>query len=75
MNKSKKNVVLYPDNKKGIYSYEYPIINGIKQYIQIRGMDKKNPLLLFLHGGPGSSLAGLCHVLQAGWEEYFTVVN
>lgn len=75
MSKLKKNAVLYPDNKNGIYLYEYPMINGIKQYVQVRGADRKNPLILFLHGGPGGSLAGLCHVLQAGWEEKFTVAN
>lgn len=70
-----KNNVLHPDNINGIYLYEYPVINGIKQYIQIRGTDRKNPLLLFIHGGPGGSLAGLCHILQAEWEKKFTVVN
>lgn len=67
MSKSKKNAVLFPDNKNGIYLYEYPVINGIKQYVQVRGTDRKNPLILFIHGGPGGSLAGLCHVLQADW--------
>ncbi len=75
MSNSKKNAVLYPDNKNGIYLYEYPMINGIRQYVQIRGTDRKNPLILFLHGGPGGSVAGLCHILQAGWEEKFTVAN
>lgn len=75
MNKSKKNAVLFPDNKNGIYLYEYPVINGIKQYVQVRGTDRKNPLILFIHGGPGGSLAGLCHVLQADWEEKYTVAN
>lgn len=70
-----KNNVLHPDNKNGIYLYEYPVINGIKQYIQTRGTDRKNPLLLFIHGGPGASLAGLCHIMQAEWEKKFTVVN
>lgn len=70
-----KNNVLHPDNENGIYLYEYPVINGIKQYIQIRGTDRKNPLLLFIHGGPGGSLAGLCHIMQAEWEKKFTVVN
>lgn len=72
---SKKNKVLFPENENGIYLYEYPMINGIKQYIQVRGENRKNPLLLFLHGGPGGSLAGLSHVLQAEWEKRFTVVN
>lgn len=75
MSKSAKNEILYPDNKNGIYLYEYPMINGIKQYVQIRGADRKNPLVLFLHGGPGGSLAGYCHIQQAGLEDRFTVVN
>ncbi len=60
---------------KGICLYEYPEIGGIKQYIQIRGENKDNPVILFLHGGPGGSVAGLCHVLQEGWEKSYTVVN
>lgn len=75
MSKSKKNAILYPDNKKGIYLYEYPIINGIKQYVQVRGTDRKNPLVLFIHGGPGGSVAGMCHILQNGWEDKFTIAN
>lgn len=71
----KKNDILYPANENGIYLYEYPIINGIKQYVQVRGENRKNPLLLFIHGGPGGSLAGVCHVIQAEWEKHFTVVN
>lgn len=75
MSKKSKQQILYPNNEKGIYLYEYVKIGGIQQYIQIRGVDKKNPLILFLHGGPGGSLAGLCHVMQSEWETTFTVVN
>lgn len=75
MSKAKKNAILYPSNENGIYLYKYPMINGIKQYVQIRGEDRKNPLILFLHGGPGGSVAGVCHAVQSGWEEKFTVVN
>lgn len=74
MNKTKKSM-LYPENPKGIYLYEYPVINGIRQYVQVRGTNKSNPLLLFIHGGPGGSLAGLTHILQKGWEDRYTVVN
>ena len=66
---------LYPDTKNGIYSYEYPEINGMKQYVQIRGCDRNNPVMLFLHGGPGGSVAGCCDFMQCGWEKEYTVVN
>lgn len=72
---NRKNSLLFPDTKNGIYLYEYPMINGIKQYVQVRGKDRKNPLVLFLHGGPGGSVAGVCHIHQEGWEDKFTVAN
>ncbi len=70
-----RNELLHPDHPNGIYLYESPTIGGIPQYIQIRGQDKNNPVLLFLHGGPGGALSGITHILHAGWEERFTVVN
>ena len=72
---SRKQEILQCYTEKGICLYETPEINGIRQYIQIRGADKKAPLMLFLHGGPGGSMAGLCHVMQPEWEHHFTVVK
>lgn len=71
----KRNEILHPSHPNGIYHYETPMINGIKQYIQIRGQDSTNPVLLFLHGGPGGAMSGITHIVHAGWEEHFTVVN
>ncbi|MGH6780980.1 MAG: alpha/beta fold hydrolase, partial [Sphingomonadaceae bacterium] len=59
----------------GIETLEQVEIGGITQWIQVRGHDTRNPILLFLHGGPGySNIAPTWHSTR-GWEEYFTVVN
>ena len=50
-------------------------INGITQWITIRGRDRRNPVLLYLHGGPGSPFMPLAWTVQRPWEDYFTVVQ
>ena len=50
-------------------------INGIEQYIQIRGNDPTNPILLLLHGGPGSPMTAMAHSFQYAWEDDYTVVQ
>ena len=52
----------------------YVPIGGIEQWIQIRGEDRNNPVLLFVHGGPGASTLTLSSGWQP-WEKYFTVVQ
>jgi pimeloyl-ACP methyl ester carboxylesterase len=49
-------------------------INGMEQWITIRGRDSRNPILLFLHGGPGAAQSGTAP-LFAPWEETFTIVQ
>jgi pimeloyl-ACP methyl ester carboxylesterase len=49
-------------------------INGVEQWVTIRGRDPKNPVLLLLHGGPGFPMSFLAP-LYAGWEEKFTIVQ
>jgi pimeloyl-ACP methyl ester carboxylesterase len=50
-------------------------INGIPQYLSIRGKDLRNPILLFIHGGPASPEMPADYTFQTPWEDYFTVVE
>src|ERR1700727_1464500 len=47
-------------------------INGIPQYLSIRGHDLRNPVLLFIHGGPASPEMPLAYTFQAPCAGYFT---
>jgi pimeloyl-ACP methyl ester carboxylesterase len=49
-------------------------IGGIDQFISIRGDDRSNPVILFLHGGPANAQSPFLREF-APWEKYFTVVN
>lgn len=59
----------------GIERLEAVRIGGIEQWVSIRGMDRRNPALLFLHGGPGYVSIPMSWWYSRGWEEYFTVVQ
>lgn len=59
----------------GIERLEAIRIGGIEQWVSVRGSDKRNPALLFLHGGPGYVSIPSSWWFTRGWEEYFTVVQ
>ncbi len=63
------------DSEKGIDEASYVPIGGIDQWVTIRGEDRNNPVLLFLHGGPGDVTNPWTLVLFAAWEKQFTVVQ
>jgi pimeloyl-ACP methyl ester carboxylesterase len=58
----------------GIVEQRFVKIGGIDQWIQIRGEDRGNPVLLVLHGGPGWPNAVFTLPLRS-WEQHFTVVQ
>jgi len=49
-------------------------INGVEQWVTVRGRDADNPVLLILHGGPGFPMSFLAP-LYKDWEEQFTIVQ
>ncbi|MFX1343243.1 MAG: alpha/beta fold hydrolase, partial [Promethearchaeota archaeon] len=60
-----------------ISSLEEITLGDLKQWIFIRGSDQKNPVLVFLHGGPGAPLLGMASSRKYDAEliKHFTVVH
>jgi proline-specific peptidase len=50
-------------------------INGVKQWIYARSENIENPVLLFLHGGPGFPGIAVAQSWQKGLENNFIVVQ
>ncbi len=64
--------IVTPNGVEDLTSLE---INEAKQWLSIRGADSSNPLLLFIHGGPGSPTMPAAWTFQRPWEDFFTVVQ
>lgn len=62
------------DHLKRVVEQRFVRLGGIDQWIQIRGEDRDNPVLLVLHGGPGWPNAVFTPCLRS-WEKHFTVVQ
>jgi pimeloyl-ACP methyl ester carboxylesterase len=58
----------------GIVEERFVRIGRIDQWIGIRGEDRDNPVLLVVHGGPGSPYSIFTPLLRS-WERHFTVVH
>jgi pimeloyl-ACP methyl ester carboxylesterase len=59
----------------GIDEGKYVQIGGIQQWITIRGEDRNNPALLFLHGGPGDATNPWGYAGFRLWLKHFTVIQ
>ena len=62
-----------PDN--GMDEAKAVEIGGIQQWITVRGRDRRNPILLVLHGGPAAPELPNRYLFEGPWTDYFTVVE
>ncbi|MDY5985936.1 MAG: alpha/beta hydrolase [Lachnoclostridium sp.] len=69
---SNKNKI---DTESGIQESTYIDIDGMKQYIQIRGESTENPVMIFIHGGPASPMGYVSAYYQRELESELTIIN
>jgi pimeloyl-ACP methyl ester carboxylesterase len=60
---------------QGIEEVRQVGIGGTTQWVSVRGNDRRNPILLYLHGGPGAAEMVESYGYQRPWEDFFTVVQ
>src|SRR5882672_4311073 len=58
-----------------IHSSEAVEIGGIKQWVSIKGDHPSDPVLLFLHGGPGNAAMGYAGRFTGELQKHFVVVQ
>lgn len=62
-------------NPNGVEELRQVRLGGVDQWISVRGRDRRNPILLFVHGGPGAPEMPVSWLYQSPWEDFFTVVQ
>lgn len=60
---------------EGIEVLETVTIGGVEQWLSIRGQNRSAPILLYVHGGPGSAMMPFAHGFQDPLEHHFVVVQ
>lgn len=58
-----------------VHEEGYVQIGGIQQWVTIKGGSCANPVILFLHGGPGNPLSPYASAAYGAWEKDYTLVQ
>ena len=64
----------YIDTSKGVNESSYLEINGQEIFVSIRGRDINNPVIVYIHGGPGSPDSAIMPVFTDPLIDDYTVV-
>lgn len=59
-----------PIDEKG-----FVLIGGIEQWVTVKSDHCSNPIVLFLHGGPGNPLSPFADAIYGAWAKDFTLVQ
>jgi len=59
----------------GLEEERFVRLGGIDQWITIKGRNCSNPVVLFLHGGPGNPMSPYADALYGDWQDEFTLVQ
>jgi pimeloyl-ACP methyl ester carboxylesterase len=73
-----RNVVAEIDRivtPNGVQETFEAVLGGARQIVNVRGNNRANPILLFVHGGPGAVEMPMAWAFQRPWEDFFTVVQ
>jgi len=60
---------------RGIQETFEVTLGGARQVVNVRGADRTNPIIVFIHGGPGAVEMPFSWTFQRPWEDFFTVVQ
>ncbi len=63
------------ESSTAVHEAGYVQIGGVPQWIEIRGWDQMNPVILWLHGGPGAPVLPASYTSFLPWEKTFTIVH
>ncbi|WP_200416653.1 alpha/beta hydrolase [Virgibacillus salexigens] len=63
------------EGKQSVDSLEKVMLDQVEQWVLLRGENINNPVILFLHGGPGNAQIGWAPEYQTSLEKDFIVVN
>jgi len=62
------------DGPNAVAALERIELGGVEQTVLIRGSDRRNPALLYVHGGPGMGVLPLTRLWSEELEKHFVVV-
>ena len=66
---------LCASTSRKVHEEKFVSLGAIEQWVTIKGEDCANPVILFLHGGPGNTLTPYADSIYGDWEKTFTLVQ